>query len=206
VKTRERFLFLLAFCPGSLFPAVSHNRPPGPPMIVVKFSCYQEPVVLAAPMTVDEGLQTALPSMAVGTQRSRRLASFVPELQPGRTARPQTWFRYRVILRNTTETPTLAVTWDYVFTDTTSGAETGRVHFDSAVKIKPGASRRIDGFTLPAPTKVLNASAKVSYNGVGESIEIVRVVFADGKVWDCPEDHGTRIHTLLGLKVRFVGR
>ena len=91
-------------------------------------------------------------------------------------------------MRNTGEKTIKLVDWDYIFLDPATQNEVTRYQFTSEEKIRPGKEAELDVFILSPPVRVVNARAmekdeQVSSN---ERIEMVRIEYSDGTVWQRP--------------------
>lgn len=95
-------------------------------------------------------------------------------------------FVYRTIVQNNQAKSISAIDWDYVFFDLETGAELSRREFGSAEKISPGKEKELKFFIPNPPTKTISVQAlnKNERTGLGERVELVRVQYADGTVWE----------------------
>ena len=121
-------------------------------------------------------------------ERARRDAltdAAIVERARGKSA-PRYAFLYKASVRNDGPRVIKSVDWDYVFTDAASGEELGRLRFTSDAKIEPGKTRTLDVFTPLAPTKTVSVDALNSREreGLRERVSLVRVMYADGTVWE----------------------
>ena len=98
-------------------------------------------------------------------------------------------FSYKASLRNNGARPIKEIDWDYVFFDAVTGQEVGRHQFTSEGGLDPGKKRDF-GFLIPAPPSQtisvhsLNARESRSVNG---RVVLIRILYADGSVWQRPE-------------------
>ena len=97
-------------------------------------------------------------------------------------------FSYKASLRNSGAKPIKEVDWDYVFFDVATSQEVGRHQFTSEGKLDPGKKRDF-GFLIPMPPSqtisVYSLNQKES-QGVTGRVVLVRVLYADGSVWQRP--------------------
>jgi hypothetical protein len=98
-------------------------------------------------------------------------------------------FSYKASLRNNGAKAVKEVDWDYVFFDAATSQEVGRHKFTSEGKLDPGKKRDF-GFLISAPpsqtVSVYSLNEKES-RGVTGRVVLVRVLYADGSVWQRPE-------------------
>jgi hypothetical protein len=97
-------------------------------------------------------------------------------------------FVYRTVLQNNNPKAIATVDWDYVFFDLATGTELSRRQFASEEKIAPGKEKELKFFIPNPPTKTVSVQAlnKNERNGLGERIELMRVEYADGTIWERP--------------------
>ena len=120
-------------------------------------------------------------SRASGTRLGR--SGTAKDSPSGSSARD--FYRYRVTLENHGRAAIRSVVWDYVFRDPASNQVLRVVRFSTEAKIKPGKSKVLEGYTAQPPVNVANVAAlkETGDRGRGESVEIVRIQFADRSVW-----------------------
>jgi len=97
-------------------------------------------------------------------------------------------FVYKTLLQNNNSKAIATVDWDYVFFDLETGNELSRRQFGSEEKIAPGKEKELKFFIPNPPTKTISVQAlsKNERNGLGERIELMRVEYADGTIWERP--------------------
>jgi hypothetical protein len=95
-------------------------------------------------------------------------------------------FLYKASFRNLAARPTRTIDWDYVFTDPATGDEVGRHQFTSDEKIGPGKQGGVTVYIAapPARTISLDALNARERDSVAGRVEVVRVLYADGTVWE----------------------
>lgn len=97
-------------------------------------------------------------------------------------------YLYRVKITNTGAKNIRWVTWEYVFVDPSTGREVGRRRFRSDVKIKPGKSTRLFGYSILPPSDTIDATkaGKKPEDQYSEQIVITRIVYDDNSTWERP--------------------
>jgi hypothetical protein len=102
---------------------------------------------------------------------------------------PRYGFSYKVSFQNNGAKGITAIDWDYVFYDLMNEAELGRREFGSAQKIAPGKTKEVKFFIAAPPVRRISVQAldKNERAGLGERIELVRIEYADGSVWERPQ-------------------
>ena len=95
-------------------------------------------------------------------------------------------FLYKASFRNLAGRPTKTIDWDYVFTDPASGEEVGRHQFTSDQKIGPGKQGGVTVYIAAPPTRAISVDAlnAKERDAVKGRVEVVRVLYADGSVWE----------------------
>ena len=94
-------------------------------------------------------------------------------------------FTYKVSLQNKGTKEIVAVDWDYVFSDATSQVELGRRQFASEQKIAPGKTKEVKFIIGSPPARRISVHSlnKNEREGLSERIELVKIKYADGTVW-----------------------
>ena len=98
-------------------------------------------------------------------------------------------FSYKASLRNNGPKPVTEVDWDYVFFDAATSQEVGRHQFTSEGRLDPGKKRDF-GFLISAPpskTISVHSLNEKENRGVTGQVVLVRVLYADGSVWQRPQ-------------------
>ncbi len=74
------------------------------------------------------------------------------------------------------------VAWEYVFVNASDGREVSRHSFVSAVRLRPGRTKELTGFSVRAPSNFVNASAVTPAGEprLAEKVVIRSLVFDDG--------------------------
>lgn len=105
----------------------------------------------------------------------------------GKTARYV--FSYKASVRNNSTKAIKEMDWDYVFFDAATSQEVGRHQFTSETRIEPGKKKDI-GFLITAPpakTVSVHALNDKERQGLTGEVVLVRVIYADGTVWQRPQ-------------------
>jgi hypothetical protein len=101
---------------------------------------------------------------------------------------PRYVFSYKLTVRNLGPKAIKEIDWDYVFTDEATGEELGRREFTSVEKIGPARQKDLSVLVSSAPTKRISVYTlgKKERDGVVEKINVVRILYDDGSVWQAP--------------------
>jgi hypothetical protein len=92
-------------------------------------------------------------------------------------------YLYKATFENKGSKTIKAVYWDYVFSDTETGAELDRHQFHSREKIGAGKKKELSQLTLSPPTRTVSAADKKDGPQFKESIIINRIEYTDESVW-----------------------
>jgi hypothetical protein len=119
-------------------------------------------------------------SSSVIVERNRREQQKESPSKPPRYA-----FNYKLSIYNAGLKAIKEVDWDYVFTDSATGAELGRRQFTSVEKVAPGKGKGLSILVSSPPTHSISVYAfgKNERDGLGEQIIISRILYADGTLW-----------------------
>ena len=98
---------------------------------------------------------------------------------------PRYAFSYRLSIRNTGAKAIREIDWDYVFFDAATGQELGRREFTAVEKIAPGKSKELTFLVPTPPVNRISAHSlgKNERDGLREEVVLLRVLYADGTVW-----------------------
>lgn len=101
---------------------------------------------------------------------------------------PFTTYVYKAKVTNNDAKAIRAIEWDYVFYDPATEKEVGRHPLKNDVKLQPGKSAEISRRIASPPTDVVDVekTGKKIKEQYAERVEIQRVVYADGSVWQRP--------------------
>lgn len=101
---------------------------------------------------------------------------------------PRYAFMYKVTVKNAGTKAIKSLDWDHVFFDSQTKAETGRRQFTGDEKIAPGKQKEFTVFASLPPSQTISVYElnKNERANVGEMIVIMRILYADGSVWQRP--------------------
>lgn len=116
-------------------------------------------------------------------EREMRAERIIKERPP---APPRYAFHYKASVRNDGAKVIKEIDWDYVFSDAATGQELDRREFTGVEKINPGKVKELSFIVPTPPTKTISAHAldRKERDGLVESVVVVRVLYADGTVWE----------------------
>jgi len=122
------------------------------------------------------------------TREARADAANLEEIRRQQQHPPRYGFMYKVSFKNNGTKIIKSLDWDYVFFDTETKAETARHEFTGDEKISPGKQKEFTVFTPAPPSRTISVQKldKRERDTLGEAIVIVRIVYADGSVWQRP--------------------
>jgi len=176
----------------------------GDPVAVLKFSWEKERIrpipSMATLASQDELIQQSRREQQLAAARNaqQKGASSRLETQMGnhqdakvkaqQTELPRDGYRYKVTLRNDGAKTIKSIDWDYCFVDPTTNQELARHQFTSDETIKPGKSKEISVLYLKPPVKTVDVGSlkKKERSSFAGRIEIARLQFSDGSVWQHP--------------------
>ena len=95
-------------------------------------------------------------------------------------------YLYQIRVSNDGTKKIRSIAWDYVLFDRTTLREMGRNQFESKVSLGVGKSKDLFGSSKMPPATVVDVSKsdKVERGQYAEAVEIQRVVYDDGTVWE----------------------
>ncbi len=101
---------------------------------------------------------------------------------------PFTTYVYKAKVVNNDTKLIQAIDWDYVFYDAATDKEVGRHTLKNRVKLQPGKSTELSSRTASPPTVVVDVhkTGKKIKEQYAERVEIQRIEYADGSVWQRP--------------------
>jgi hypothetical protein len=109
------------------------------------------------------------------------------EPMPTESDRPQTWFVYRITVKNSGTKTITGLEWDYLFFDSERAEQVGQHFFRHRIKIRTGKSIELIGQSTKPPSSVIDATkAKNGDAQLSEQVIIRRVEYEDGSVWQRP--------------------
>jgi hypothetical protein len=92
-------------------------------------------------------------------------------------------YSYAVEVRNESAKKVEAVEWDYLFVEPGTDKELRRHRFASKVSIKPAGKKKIQAYTDSSPAGLVYAQGN-GVRGESEKVEIRRIFYSDGSVWE----------------------
>lgn len=100
-------------------------------------------------------------------------------------APPRYAFRYTATFKNTGTKAIKQIDWDYLFLDAITNEVVGRIELGSDDKIEPGKKNDVKFFigTPPARTISVQALNSNEQKSLVEQVVLMRVLYADGSVW-----------------------
>jgi hypothetical protein len=199
------FLFVAALSSGTPAQTLS-DAPNDPPDIqIVKFSWSKErlgwerdpfsgPVESFDQMRVRTRNEKRISDAKAGgnsidvdrvTREAKADSANVEQIRRQQAVPPRYGFMYKVSFKNNSTKVIKTVDWDHVFFDSETKAETTRHQFTSDEKISPGKQKEFTVFSPSPPSRTvsvqkLNQRERAT---VGEAIVIMRILYADGTVW-----------------------
>ena len=98
---------------------------------------------------------------------------------------PQYYFIYKTKLKNNSTSAITQLDWDYVFLERGTENELGRQQFTSDEQIGPGKTKELTVRLTSPPTKTVSVTSLnlEEHDRFTERIELVRVQYADGRIW-----------------------
>lgn len=134
---------------------------------------------------VDRARATGNAGEAAKVEREMRSEQVIKARPP---APPRYGFLYRASVRNTGEKTIKLIDWDYVFFNTVTQTESGRLEFTTEEKIGPGKNKELNAMSRkpPAPTVSVYALDKSERQGLDGQVVLVRIEYTDGTVWRRP--------------------
>jgi hypothetical protein len=123
----------------------------------------------------------------------RRQKGLAPEPPRVRTKKPEvqypnevsTSYTYQIKVQNNGTKTIQMVTWDYVFSNSTTNQELERHTFISKTNLKPHEVDKLVIKKFTPPTRIINAkdAGKKLSNLYGEKVNIKSIQYTDGSVW-----------------------
>ncbi len=101
---------------------------------------------------------------------------------------PRYYFIYKTKIKNNQTAAITQIDWDYVFYERDTENEMGRQQFTSDEKIGPGKTKELIVTITSPPTRTVSVTSLnlEEYDRFTEKIVLVRVQYADGRVWQAP--------------------
>lgn len=122
-----------------------------------------------------------------GGERAKREAKAdAANLAKKREQKPsEYYFTYKAKIKNNSTSAIVEIDWDHVFYERGTGNELGRQQFTSNEQIAPGKSRELVVRITSPPTHTVSVTSLQleERDRLSEKIAIIRVKYADGRVW-----------------------
>jgi hypothetical protein len=101
---------------------------------------------------------------------------------------PKYYFIYKTKIKNTYSAAITQIDWDHVFYERGTENEVGRQQFTSDEHVGPGKTKEliVTITSPPARTVSLTSLNLEEHDRLSEKILIIRVKYADGRVWQSP--------------------
>jgi len=117
------------------------------------------------------------------TREAKADSANIEELR--RQPPPRYGFMYKVSFRNNAAQPIKSLDWDHVFFDPETKIETARHQFTGDEKISPGKQKEFTVFSPHPPSHTVSVQKLDKREGdrLGETIVVMRILYADGSVW-----------------------
>jgi hypothetical protein len=99
------------------------------------------------------------------------------------------YFIYKTKLKNTHTAGITQIDWDHVFLERGTDNELGRQQFTSEEQIGPGKTKELTVTITSPPTRTVSVTALnlEDRDRFTERIEVIRVKYADGRVWQAQQ-------------------
>ena len=101
---------------------------------------------------------------------------------------PKYYFIYKTKIKNNHTAAITQLDWDYVFYERDTENEMGRQQFTSDEKVGPGKTKELTVTITSPPTRTVSVTSLnlEEHDRFTEKIVLVRVQYADGRVWQAP--------------------
>ena len=101
---------------------------------------------------------------------------------------PKYYFIYKTKIKNNHSSAIIQIDWDYVFFERGTENEVGRQQFTSDEQIGPGKTKELTVTITSPPTRTVSVTSLnlEEHDRFSEKIVLVRLKFADGRVWQAP--------------------
>lgn len=101
---------------------------------------------------------------------------------------PKYYFIYKAKIKNTHTAAITQIDWDHVFYERGTENEMGRQQFTSDEHVGPGKTKELTVTTTSPPTHTVSVTSLnlEERDRFTEKIIIIRVKYADGRVWQAP--------------------
>ncbi len=128
-------------------------------------------------------------AMGGGERAKREAKADAANLEKVRQQAPsQYYFIYKTKIKNNGTAAIVEIDWDHVFFERGTENELGRQQFTSTEQIGPGKTRELVVKITSPPTHTVSVTSLnlEERNRFTEKATIIRVKYADGRVWQAP--------------------
>jgi hypothetical protein len=128
-------------------------------------------------------------AMGGGERAKREAKADAANLEKVRQQAPsQYYFIYKTKIKNNATAAIVEIDWDHVFFERGTENELGRQQFTSTEQIGPGKTRELVVKITSPPTHTVSVTSLnlEERNRFTEKATIIRVKYADGRVWQAP--------------------
>jgi hypothetical protein len=137
-------------------------------------------------ISVERRIEAVKPTGEIGETIRLEQAARAERAAKARPPKPPRYaFSYKLLIENGSGKTIKEIDWDYVFFDAATGQELGRRRFTSSEDVGPGSRKEYSLLVISPPTRNISVYAlgKRERDGLNEQIALVRVIYADGSVW-----------------------
>jgi hypothetical protein len=115
---------------------------------------------------------------------TREIMSQHRDIPPG----PSVNYLYQAKIKNEGTKIIRSVEWEYLLADLETNTELGRHHFSDTLKLRPGKSTTLSGYTASPPNTIVNGSMPVKGGApkYAERVVLTRIEYEDGSSWQRP--------------------
>ena len=101
---------------------------------------------------------------------------------------PRYYFIYKTKIKNNHTAAITQIDWDYVFYERGTENEAGRQQFTSDENVGPGKTKELTVTSTSPPTRTVSVTSLnlEDRDRFTEKIVLIRVQYADGRVWQAP--------------------
>lgn len=101
---------------------------------------------------------------------------------------PRYYFIYKTKVKNNHTSAVTEMDWDYVFYERGTENELGRQQFTSDEQVGPGKTKELTVTITSPPTRTVSVTSLnlEEHDRFSEKIVLIRVKYADGRVWQAP--------------------
>lgn len=114
---------------------------------------------------------------------------------------PRYYFIYKTKVKNNHTSAITQIDWDYIFFEKDTSNEMGRQQFTSDEQIGPGKTKELTVTIMSPPTRTISVTSLnlEERDRFTEKIELVRVQYADGRVWMPPGELSVQVTSITEL-------